>query len=115
MPKEPESARFLPHTTLQCLFSDLSFNKSSWRDDLNIAYNPSEPLRITASRGPDNKGYEIYAINFRRLEFVDLLGINIWDDYDVPDLQVISCVEKRIIYTCKNFSNKTFTFNSLTN
>ena len=93
--------------TLQYVFLFLRFNNNSWRDDLNIAYNSSEPLRITATRGPDNKGYEIYAVDFERLIFPPYFGINIWHNYDVPDLQVIF-EHRNMNSSMQNAGNKTF-------
>ena len=88
------------------LYSYISFNESAWRPDLNIAYNPSEPLRITAARDPENDGYEIYAINFKTISYIDLFGINIWDDYDVPDLQVNLGLNRKIFTHAKMLVTK---------
>ena len=65
--------------------------QSEWRDDLKIVYNEHTPLLLTATRDPNNNGEQNFVVNFEVLEFIDfggVGGVNIWDGYDVSDIQV---------------------------
>ena len=69
--------------------SNFRLEQNAWQDDIKKVFSKSTPLLITAARDPGNNGEKTYVIDFEPISTPVIGGgIDIWDQYDVPDVQV---------------------------